>query len=161
MSKPFYEQPVLNSPYHIPMRHHALGPDGQPLDHPPIEGRRQCGYVAPVPKARKQRQRSGVRAQATLDLGAERDIGGQAYGVARIVDEIRQHLVTWRAIPNPADWGVTPSTARLLEYWRNPPEEALRPFFCQIEAVETTIWFTEVARNGHQYAHIWKHLDGS
>jgi type III restriction enzyme len=70
--------------------------------------------VAPVPKARKQRQRSVADAQATLDLGAERDISGQAYGVARIVDEIRQHLVTWRAVPNPADWGVTPSTARLL-----------------------------------------------
>ena len=72
-----------------------------------------------------------------------------------------RHLVTWRAIPNPADWGVTPSTARLLEYWRNPPEEALRPFFCQIEAVETIIWLTEVARNRRQYAHIWKHLDAS
>ena len=78
MSKPFYEQPVLNSPYYVPTRHHALGPDGQPLDHPPIEGRRQCGYVVPVPKARKQRQRSGASAQATFDLGAERDISGQA-----------------------------------------------------------------------------------
>ena len=145
MSKPFYEQPVLNSPYYVPTRHHALGPDGQPLDHPPFEGRRQCGYVAPVPKARKQRQRSGASTQTTLDLGAESDISGQAYGVARIVDEIRQHLVTWRAIPNPADWGVTPSTARLLEYWRNPPEEALRPFFCQIEAIEVAIWLSEVA----------------
>lgn len=161
MSKPFYEQPVLNSPYYVPTRHHALGSDGQPLDHPPIEGRRQCGYVAPVPKARKQRQRSGTSTQETLDLGADRDITGQAYGVARIVDEIRQHLLTWRAIPNPADWGVTPSTARLLEYWRNPPEEALRPFFCQIEAVETIIWLTEVARHRRQYAHIWKHLDAS
>jgi type III restriction enzyme len=34
MSKPFYEQPVLNSPYYVPTRHHALGPDGQPLDDP-------------------------------------------------------------------------------------------------------------------------------
>lgn len=71
MSKPFYEQPILNSPDYVPTRHHALGPDGQPLDHPPIEGRRQCGYVARVPKARKQRQRSGASAQPTLDLGAE------------------------------------------------------------------------------------------
>jgi hypothetical protein len=34
MSKPFYEQPVLNAPYYVPTRHHALGPDGQPLNHP-------------------------------------------------------------------------------------------------------------------------------
>ena len=96
-----------------------------------------------------------------LILSPERDSAGQAYGVARIVDEIRQHLVSWRAIPNPSDWGVTPSTARLLEYWRNPPEEALRPFFCQIEAVETIIWLTEFARGRRQYAHIWKHLEAA
>ena len=114
----------------------------------------------PVPRARKQRRR-GSNAQATLDLTAERNSAGQAYGVARIVDEIRQHLVSWRTIPNPSDWGVTPSTARLLEYWRIPPEEALRPFFCQVEAVETIIWLTEVARGRRQYAHIWKHFEAA
>ncbi len=160
MSKPFYEQPVLNSPYYVPTRHHPLSPKGEPLDAPPVEGRRQCGYVAPVPTARRQRQR-GNNAQATLDLSPERDSAGQSYGVARIVDEIRQHLVSWRAIPNPSDWGVTPSTARLLEYWRNPPEEALRPFFCQIEAVETIVWLTEFARGRRQYAHISKHLEAA
>ena len=96
-----------------------------------------------------------------LILTPERDSAGQAYGVARIVDEIRQHLVSWRTIPNPSDWGVTPSTARLLEYWRIPPEEALRPFFCQVEAVETIIWLTEFARGRRQYAHIWKHFEAA
>src|ERR1700693_3988274 len=99
VSKPFYEQPVLNSPYNVPTRHHALDAEGRPLEHPPIAGRRRCGYVAPVPQARKQRQR-GAGVQASLDLGAERDATGQAYSVAQIVDEIRQHLATWRAIPN-------------------------------------------------------------
>jgi type III restriction enzyme len=160
LAKPFYEQPVLNSPYHVPTRHHGLDPEGRPLDVAPIEGRRRCGYVAPVPKARKQKQRAGG-AQASLDLGGERDAAGQAYGVAGIVDEIRQHLATWRAIPNPNDWGVTPSTARLLEHWRNAPEEAVRPFFCQVEAAETIIWLTEVARGRRQYAHIWKHLEAA
>jgi type III restriction enzyme len=158
MSKPFYEQPVLNSPYHMPRRHHALGTDGQPLEHPPFDGRRRCGYVAPVPKARKQRQQGG---QTNLDLGSQRDAAGQDYGVARIVDEIRQHLVSWRVLPNASDWGVTPSTARLLAHWRNPPEEAIRPFFCQVEAVETIIWLTEVARGRRQYAHIWKQLEAA
>lgn len=36
MTKPFYQDPILNSPYLVPKRHHALGQDGQPLDHPPI-----------------------------------------------------------------------------------------------------------------------------
>jgi len=160
VAKPFFEQPVLNSPYLAPTRHHALNPDGVPLDLPPFEGRRRCGYIAPVPKARKQKLKASGE-QKALDLGGERDVTGQAYGAAQIVDEIRQHLATWRAIPNPGDWGVTPSTARLLEHWRNPPEEAIRPFFCQVEAVETIIWLTEVARGGRQYGHIWKQLEAA
>ena len=54
---------------------------------------------------------------------------------------------------------MTPSTARLLQHWRDPPEEALRPFFCQVEAVETIIWLTEVARGRRQYAQILKQLE--
>jgi type III restriction enzyme len=40
---------------------------------------------------------------------------------------------------------VTPETARLLQHWRHHAFGGVRPFFCQIEAVETAIWFTEVA----------------
>jgi type III restriction enzyme len=42
-------------------------------------------------------------------------------------------------------WQVTPETARLLEHWRHHEFDAFRPFFCQVEAVETAIWLTEVA----------------
>lgn len=35
------------------------------------------------------------------------------------------------------------------------------PVFCQVEAVETVIWLTEVARNKKQYAHIWEHVLGA
>jgi type III restriction enzyme len=54
-----------------------------------------------------------------------------------------------------------PSTARLLAHWRNPPEEALRPFFCGVEAVETIIWLTEVARGQRRYASLLKHLEAA
>ncbi|WP_207650551.1 DEAD/DEAH box helicase family protein [Acidithiobacillus albertensis] len=40
---------------------------------------------------------------------------------------------------------MTPETARLLQYWRHHAFSSIRPFFCQIEAVETAIWLTEVA----------------
>jgi hypothetical protein len=40
---------------------------------------------------------------------------------------------------------VTPETARLLEHWRHHNYSGIRPFFCQVEAVETIIWLTEVA----------------
>ena len=51
----------------------------------------------------------------------------------------------WRSLPNPSQWQVTPETARLLQHWRHHEFSDLRPFFCQIEAVETAIWLTEVA----------------
>jgi type III restriction enzyme len=39
-----------------------------------------------------------------------------------------------------------PGDARLLQHWRHhPSSQGIRPFFCQIEAVETAIWLTEVA----------------
>ena len=56
---------------------------------------------------------------------------------------------------------MTPSTARLLSHWRSYDFEGVRPFFCQIEAVETVIWLTEVARSRKQYAHIWNHLQAA
>jgi type III restriction enzyme len=57
----------------------------------------------------------------------------------------------WRTLPDPIQWQVTPETARLLQHWRHHPFSGPRPFFCQIEAVETAIWLFEVAphtRNG-------------
>ena len=59
--------------------------------------------------------------------------------------EIRGYLDSWRALRNPADWGVTGTTQRLLEHWRHHQFVGLRPFFCQLEAIETIIWLTEVA----------------
>ena len=52
---------------------------------------------------------------------------------------------SWRELPNPAHWGVTHETARLLQHWRSHEFSDFRPFFCQVEAVETAIWLTEVA----------------
>ena len=41
---------------------------------------------------------------------------------------------------------MTAETARLLKWWRNGDNfPGIRPFFCQVEAVETLIWLTEVA----------------
>ena len=45
MSKPFYEQLILNSPYFVPARYHMLRDDGRAMDFPPSDGRRKCGYL--------------------------------------------------------------------------------------------------------------------
>jgi type III restriction enzyme len=131
----FYERPILNSPYQAPVLHHPLDDNGQPLEGEPIKGRRPSKFIVPVPASRKK----AAAAQASLDL--------ETYTENAKINEIRGYLSAWRAIPNPADWGVTPATQRLIEHWRRPKEEwaGPRPFFCQIEAVETIIWLTEVA----------------
>ena len=129
----FYERPILNSPYNPPALHHPLDENGQPLEGDPKTGRRPSRFIVPVPASRKRTS----AAQASLDL--------ETYTENALINEIRGYLDAWRAIPNPADWGVTAATQRLLDYWRNHQFSGPRPFFCQLEAVETIIWLTEVA----------------
>jgi type III restriction enzyme len=133
----FYERPILNSPYAPPSLYHPLDDTGQPIEGEPIKGRRPSKFIVPVPASRKK----SAAAQASLDL--------ETYTENAKINEIRGYVHAWRAIPNPADWGVTPATQRLLEHWRRPKDEwaGPRPFFCQIEAVETMIWLTEVSKN--------------
>ncbi len=135
MSNSFYERPILNSPYALPSLHHRLDDSGQPIEGEPIRGRRPSKFIVPVPASRKK----AAAAQVSLDL--------ETYTENAKINEIRGYVDAWRAIPNPGDWGVTPATQRLLEHWRRPKEQwaGPRPFFCQIEAVETMIWLTEVA----------------
>jgi hypothetical protein len=58
MPASFFDQPILNSPYKPPTRHHALDQEGQPFDLPPVEGRRRSHLLTPVPKARKKQGKS-------------------------------------------------------------------------------------------------------
>jgi len=141
MTAPFFEQPILNSPYSPPTRHHALAEDGQPLDQPPMEGRRRSEIITPVPLPKN---RKGKAHEPSLDLGELVQTGDEPeYNPTPIINEIREHVASWRALKNPADWGVTPTTARLLTHWRDHNFFGVRPFFCQVEAVETIIWLTE------------------
>ena len=157
MSQTFFERPILNSPYEPPGLHHALDVEGQPLDLPPVEGRRKSELITPVPKPRK---RKGGAKQGELGLGSELgpSTPEQEYNPTPIINEIRQHVASWRGLPNPADWGVTPATARLLQHWRTFEFETVRPFFCQVEAAETAIWMTEVAPRQARYAKFWEHV---
>ena len=53
MIEAFYEQPILNSPYVEPSRHHALDEDCQPTDEPLIPGRGRSELITPITKHRK------------------------------------------------------------------------------------------------------------
>ena len=63
----------------------------------------------------------------------------QLYDVSASVNEIRGRVDNWRRLPSPNNWGVTPETARLLQHWRSHQFSSYRPFFCQVEAIETLI----------------------
>jgi type III restriction enzyme len=69
----------------------------------------------------------------------------QQYDPTSILNELRGYVDQWRNLPSPNDWQVSPETVRLLQHWRHYKFNNIRPFFCQIEAVETAIWLTEVA----------------
>ncbi|MFZ4580413.1 MAG: DEAD/DEAH box helicase family protein, partial [Myxococcota bacterium] len=143
-SNPFFERPILNSPYEYPSRHWELDASGQPTQNI-TESRRIADFITPIPKPKKQK---GKAEQGTLlfDDGAGVSTAAQQYAkTAEVINGVRQQVSRWRAISNPKDWGVTPETERLLQHWRHYEFSGIRPFFCQIEAVETAIWLTEVA----------------
>lgn len=158
----FFENPILNSPYGEPTRHHPLDAEGQPLSEPPRDGRRKSELITPVPKPRKRKRKNTSKDQGRLDLHSDDGVSSneQEYNPTPIINEIRTHVGEWRKL-TPAAWGVTPATARLLNHWRSYPFQGVRPFFCQIEAVETIIWLTEVAQKKKQYANIWEHILGA
>ena len=153
----FFERPILNSPYEYPARHWELDEDGQPTQKI-IETRRPAKFVTPIPKPKKRGKAKAE--QQALSLFDVKELRGQdQYDPSSIIEEVRRHVDTWRDAPE-HEWRVTPETARLLRHWRHHPFSGIRPFFCQIEAVETLIWLTEVAPQlGKLGEKFLKHLE--
>ncbi len=140
MDNPFFTRPILNSPYDPPMRHWELDPLGQPTQTIK-ESRRPAEFITPIPKSKK-----GSPKQSSLNLNPEQLAAeNQRYILSSLINDLRFQVEKWRLIPDPANWNVTPETARLLTHWRHYKFSGPRPFFCQLEAVETVIWLTEVA----------------
>ena len=110
--------------------------------------------MVPVPKSR----RGGSKADQ-VELSFEDTDTPVGYSDNAIINEIRGYLEAWRPLPNTYDWGGTPTTQRFLQHWRHYDFDGPRPFLCQIEAVETVIWLTEVARGRKQYASLFRSLD--
>ncbi len=142
MSNAFFERPILNAPYDYPRRHWELDEQGQPTQQI-VERRRGAKFLTPIPRPRKRKSSQ----QEEILFRDDEGISTQAQQYADIahINELRQYVDAWRELPNPNQWQVTPETARLLQHWRTHNYTGVRPFFCQVEAVETAIWLTEVA----------------
>ncbi len=142
MSNAFFERPIINSPYEYPRQHWQLDETGQPTGAL-LKTRRRAEFITPIPKPKKQKAKPK---QAELEIGDSQGLSSakQKYDLTSIINEVRQSVDAWRQLA-PSQRQVTPETARLLHHWRHFEFGGVRPFFCQIEAVETAIWFTEVA----------------
>ena len=144
MTNLFYEQPILNSPYERPSRHWELDKDGQPTLKI-IQDRRPARFISPIPQPKQRKGPAVEQSVMVFDEGKGLSTEAQQYEHLQTINSLRREIDQWRNIPNPDDWRVTPETARLLEHWRKHQFGDIRPFFCQVEAVETVIWLTEVA----------------
>ena len=158
-SNPFFDHPILNSPYQCPIKHWELDLAGQPTQKV-IDRRRSADFITPIPRPKK-RKATGKQKEMLFDEGKGLSTEKQQYDVTAIINEVRGHVDSWRALPNPNQWQVTPETARLLGHWRHHEFSSVRPFFCQVEAVETAIWLTEVAPQSRNGKRLLDHLDAA
>ncbi|MGQ0561744.1 MAG: BPTD_3080 family restriction endonuclease, partial [Gemmatimonadota bacterium] len=128
--------PVINSPFEQPVRHFEFGERG--ITGTILQGRRESSYFVPIPQGRRQTAQLSLEAEWTRDRLRANEL----------VNRIREKVATWR---KGGYAGVTPTTARLLQYWTDPARDR-KLFFCQIEAVETAIYIAEVAS---RYGDAW------
>ena len=82
MDNPFFEHPILNSPYEYPTRHWELDDQGQPTQQI-IERRRRAEFITPIPKPRKRKGRAEQQ-QIIFDEGKGLSTQEQQYHTAII-----------------------------------------------------------------------------
>lgn len=105
---------ILNSPYSPPDRHWQPARDGSLVL---TRGRRPAGYEI-------FNTEDNTRRTEPLDLA----------------NRIRERVEAWREAEYP---GVTSVTRSLLEHWHDRTARQLPFYFCQLEAIETLIWWVE------------------
>ncbi|MGE3665842.1 MAG: BPTD_3080 family restriction endonuclease [Steroidobacteraceae bacterium] len=116
---------IINSPYDPPARHWAQG-GGISLSI--VESRRPASYE--VFNTRENTRRTEPLAGVNM---------------------IRERVAAWRAADCP---GITTVTRALLEHWRDRAARQLPFYFCQLEAIETLIWWVEAPGEFRQGIHV-------
>lgn len=136
MSQTVIENPVINSPFTEPLRHFRFSDEG--ITDEIIEERRNSSYFIPIARPKKKGKQLAFDTDWTQDRIEEN----------RFVNRVRERVKQWRLGGHVA---TTPITRHLLEYWNNEQRER-KLFFCQLEALETAIYLTEVAA---KYGDAW------
>lgn len=104
---------ILNSPWSVPTRHWQEDRGRLAL----MDGRRSAGYEI-------FDTRNNTRPTESLEL----------------VNRIRERVDAWREAEYP---GVTTVTRTLLAHWHDRDARDHPFYFCQLEAIETLIWWVE------------------
>lgn len=137
MKQVVIENPILNSPFQEPTRHFRFSDEG--ITDEVIEARRISSYFVPIPRPKKREPRQ---------LSFETEWTADRIEENKFINRIRERVALWR---QGGCVGVTRTTRRLLDHWQRAERER-RLFFCQIEALETAIYLTEVAG---KYGDAW------
>ena len=114
MSNPFFDHPILNSPYEYPSRQWELDDDGQPTQKI-ADSRRSAKFITPIPKPKK-RKASKAQTGFVFDEGTGLSTEEQQYDPTSTINEVRRNVDAWRALPSSKQWQVSPETARLLQH---------------------------------------------
>ncbi len=131
MKQVVIENPVINSPFDEPQRHFRFTNEG--ITNEIVPERRVSSYFIPIARPKKKGKQAYLPDTEWTQERIEEN---------KEINRIRSKVAMWR---QGGYLGTTKTTARLLEYWQRPDREK-KLFFCQIEALETAIYLTEVAK---------------
>ena len=96
-ANPFFDHPILNSPYARPTRHWELDEQGQPTQKI-LETRRRAEFITPIPKPRKRKGQAEQQEQLIFDEGKGLSTEEQQYDPTSIINQLRQHVDQWRSL---------------------------------------------------------------
>lgn len=116
---------IINSPYEKPNKHLKYNRAERKFEL--VEGRRPAGYTI-----------ASEHSEKFDDPGFFVELPE--------VNKIRERVDNWR---ESGYTGVTKVTRELLDYWKKPDRDR-KLFFCQLEAIETLIWFIEAQETERQ-----------
>jgi len=124
MSNPFFDRPIVNSPYEYPRQHWELDETGQPTGRL-ADRRRRAEFVTPIPKPKKRR--GSRQEELDLDEGKGLSTRKQAYDLTSIINEVRGQVDTWRNLPA-SQWPVPKSGRIAVKVINHLGDEVMKVF---------------------------------
>ena len=94
---PFFDHPILNSPYEHHKRHWELDKEGQPTQQI-VETRRRAEFITPVPKPKKSQKKGADQQHLVFNEGKGLSSEEQQYDPTPIINEVRSHVNAWRVL---------------------------------------------------------------